>query len=131
MPPFATKTAPERRPDTQTPTRAGWSWRRDLNPRPADYKSAALPAELRQLLKRRMLTWVYKPCNTPATKKLRGLKRAAMPRAGRPSLSHHLEQGDSRCDGQVEGVDSAGHRDRQHDVAGLSPPRQGPGRAAR
>jgi hypothetical protein len=20
-----------------------WSWRRDLNPRPADYKSAALP----------------------------------------------------------------------------------------
>lgn len=24
------------------------SWRRDLNPRPADYKSAALPAELRQ-----------------------------------------------------------------------------------
>src|SRR6187399_72197 len=27
------------------PTR---SWRRDLNPRPADYKSAALPTELRQ-----------------------------------------------------------------------------------
>src|ERR1051325_5793402 len=26
-----------------------WSWRRDLNPRPADYKSAALPTELRQL----------------------------------------------------------------------------------
>ena len=24
------------------------SWRRDLNPRPADYKSAALPVELRQ-----------------------------------------------------------------------------------
>ena len=24
------------------------SWRRDLNPRPADYKSAALPTELRQ-----------------------------------------------------------------------------------
>jgi hypothetical protein len=23
--------------------RASWSWRRDLNPRPADYKSAALP----------------------------------------------------------------------------------------
>jgi hypothetical protein len=21
----------------------GWSWRRELNPRPADYKSAALP----------------------------------------------------------------------------------------
>ena len=26
------------------------SWRRDLNPRPADYKSAALPTELRQHL---------------------------------------------------------------------------------
>ncbi len=26
-----------------------WSWRWDSNPRPADYKSAALPAELRQL----------------------------------------------------------------------------------
>jgi hypothetical protein len=25
-----------------------WSWRRDLNPRPSDYKSDALPAELRQ-----------------------------------------------------------------------------------
>ena len=25
-----------------------WSWRWDLNPRPADYKSAALPTELRQ-----------------------------------------------------------------------------------
>jgi hypothetical protein len=25
-----------------------WSWRRDLNPQPADYKSAALPVELRQ-----------------------------------------------------------------------------------
>jgi hypothetical protein len=27
-----------------------WSWRRDLNPRPPDYKSGALPAELRQPL---------------------------------------------------------------------------------
>ena len=26
-----------------------WSWREELNPRPADYKSAALPTELRQL----------------------------------------------------------------------------------
>ena len=25
-----------------------WSWQTDLNPRPADYKSAALPTELRQ-----------------------------------------------------------------------------------
>ena len=28
--------------------RLSWSWRRDLNPRPSDYKSDALPAELRQ-----------------------------------------------------------------------------------
>ena len=27
---------------------SNWSWRRDLNPRPSDYKSDALPAELRQ-----------------------------------------------------------------------------------
>src|SRR5438034_6207661 len=30
------------------PARLNWSWRRDLNPRPSDYKSDALPAELRQ-----------------------------------------------------------------------------------
>ena len=28
----------------------GWSWRRDLNPRPAVYKTAALPTELNRLL---------------------------------------------------------------------------------
>ena len=27
-----------------------WSWRRELNPRPSDYKSDALPTELRQLI---------------------------------------------------------------------------------
>ncbi len=27
-----------------------WSWWTDLNPRPADYKSAALPTELHQLI---------------------------------------------------------------------------------
>src|SRR5712672_854790 len=41
------------------PTRATWSWRRDLNPRPSDYKSDALPTELRQ----------------PARSPWRGLKR--------------------------------------------------------
>src|SRR5271156_815737 len=30
------------------PDFAYWSWRRDLNPRPPDYKSGALPTELRQ-----------------------------------------------------------------------------------
>ena len=32
-----------------TPTKK-WSWWTDLNPRPADYKSAALPTELHQLM---------------------------------------------------------------------------------
>jgi hypothetical protein len=30
------------------PKKSWWSWRRELNPRPSDYKSDALPAELRQ-----------------------------------------------------------------------------------
>jgi hypothetical protein len=30
-----------------------WSWRRDLNPRPSDYKSDALPTELRQQTRKR------------------------------------------------------------------------------
>ena len=29
-----------------TPPRLLWSWREELNPQPADYKSAALPTEL-------------------------------------------------------------------------------------
>lgn len=29
---------------------SSWSWREESNPRPADYKSAALPTELRQQL---------------------------------------------------------------------------------
>ena len=36
------------RPETTVPATKLWSWRRDLNPRPSDYKSDALPAELRQ-----------------------------------------------------------------------------------
>ena len=31
-----------------SPAEIWWSWRRELNPRPSDYKSDALPAELRQ-----------------------------------------------------------------------------------
>ncbi len=41
-----------------------WSWRRDLNPRPSDYKSDALPAELRQPVgKRRNVTKTCSLCN--------------------------------------------------------------------
>jgi hypothetical protein len=35
-------------PQIRFRTFAYWSWRRDLNPRPPDYKSGALPTELRQ-----------------------------------------------------------------------------------
>ena len=34
-----------------------WIWREELNPRPADYKSAALPTELRQPFYNHRLTW--------------------------------------------------------------------------
>src|SRR5215475_16051184 len=37
-----------RRPPIPAVPTVFWSWRRDLNPRPSDYKSDALPAELRQ-----------------------------------------------------------------------------------
>jgi hypothetical protein len=37
------------RPCREGRTAVLWSWRRDSNPRPSDYKSDALPAELRQL----------------------------------------------------------------------------------
>src|SRR5437899_7936776 len=32
----------------QLKLKKSWSWRRELNPRPSDYKSDALPTELRQ-----------------------------------------------------------------------------------
>jgi hypothetical protein len=37
-------------PALSGPRAVKWSWRRDLNPRPSDYKSDALPTELRQPL---------------------------------------------------------------------------------
>ncbi len=61
------------------PASVSWSWRRDLNPRPSDYKSDALPAELRQLTSgftiavfeatvTRVAFFLKKkpPCSTPA-----------------------------------------------------------------
>ena len=46
-----------RKRDRYTPE-GEWSWREESNPRPADYKSAALPTELRQhsLTTRELLT---------------------------------------------------------------------------
>ena len=46
LPPLATR---ERSHDIKL-LRKNWSWWTDSNPRPADYKSAALPTELHQLI---------------------------------------------------------------------------------
>ena len=43
-----------------------WSWRRDLNPQPADYKSAALPIELRQPPKREWVSEARGICQVTA-----------------------------------------------------------------
>ena len=49
---------------------SGWSWRRDLNPRPSDYKSDALPAELRQPA-------FYQPTQAPAQNRHQTANNAA------------------------------------------------------
>ena len=49
-----------------------WSWRRDLNPRPSDYKSDALPAELRQLSGDRHRGPPTHPENPPEDRNVRG-----------------------------------------------------------
>ncbi len=55
-----------------------WSWRRDLNPRPSDYKSDALPAELRQPMPPRKLA--------PESRRRRGHTPA-------PRILRHRTQG--------------------------------------
>src|SRR5690554_4886048 len=48
--PFGHSGTPPSQARTSAPvTTKKWSWRTESNPRPADYKSAALPTELRQL----------------------------------------------------------------------------------
>ena len=42
-------------PFSHSGTHPLWSWQEDLNPQPADYKSAALPIELHQ----HVLTTIY------------------------------------------------------------------------
>ena len=41
-----------------------WSWRWDLNPQPADYKSAALPIELRQPDESGKLYFKFEKCKS-------------------------------------------------------------------
>src|SRR6478735_9808715 len=62
-----------------------WSWRRDLNPRPSDYKSDALPAELRQHKppvtghKVNKLAQRQSACNTLAHRLVRGNVTCVVP----------------------------------------------------
>ena|GEM_PF-3926091 len=52
-----------------------WSWRWDSNPQPADYKSAALPIELRQLNpKKKFIYHIFFECNPFFSKKLNFLQ---------------------------------------------------------
>ena len=61
-----------------------WSWRRDLNPRPSDYKSDALPAELRQPIppSKRLKT------TRPEVRNTRAHSRSAHTTAQTPRLAH-------------------------------------------
>jgi hypothetical protein len=58
----------KRRKTYTRPHRAFWSWRRELNPQPTDYKSVALPIELRQpgispaLFQKSNITFELKRC---------------------------------------------------------------------
>jgi hypothetical protein len=56
-----------RRGKTAAEMRKLWSWRRELNPRPSDYKSDALPTELRQRLEMERGTGIE-----PATNSVEG-----------------------------------------------------------
>ena len=47
-----------------------WSWWTDSNPRPADYKSAALPAELHQHLNARIIYHKSSVESSPKSKKI-------------------------------------------------------------
>jgi hypothetical protein len=58
------KTIPTTRSNYPFGRLPNWSWRRDLNPRPSDYKSDALPTELRQ---QKPLNTVYLRAPSQAT----------------------------------------------------------------
>jgi hypothetical protein len=63
--PFGRSGTPPKRPTSRvragTPAESRLSWRRDLNPQPPDYKSGALPVELRQQHDARQTIGFYDP----------------------------------------------------------------------
>src|SRR5207247_3704898 len=94
-----------------------WSWRRDLNPRPADYKSAALPTELRQPEQKANFST---SCATRASNWTHFLRLSLLRwsqlaivlglAACQISLPDRFEQGDSGRNRHIETVDMATHR---------------------
>ena len=104
-----------------------WSWRRDLNPRPADYKSAALPTELRQPDKSWTIALPVPEAQTPIRSTTSAHSRAApahpqpsiVSPGGRPrrrrclaagTLPNPFKQNNSGRDRDVEALDMAAHR---------------------
>ena len=112
-------------PRAESPER--WSWRRDLNPRPADYKSAALPTELRQPDKSWTIALPVPEAQTPIRSTTSAHSRAApahpqpsiVSPGGRPrrrrclaagTLPNPFKQNNSGRDRDVEALDMAAHR---------------------
>jgi hypothetical protein len=63
-----------------------WSWRRELNPRPSDYKSDALPAELRQRRSNRVrIAKRYKNCK----RWVPNFEHVQCQLCGKPGLTRH------------------------------------------
>ena len=75
-----------------------WSWWTDSNPRPADYKSAALPAELHQQLKSAVQQQVlfYQKVYTLSTCFFIFLKIFSTPPRGRKEVVSHESDWDLR-----------------------------------
>src|SRR5262245_47223816 len=115
------------------PTYCRWSWRRDLNPRPADYKSAALPTELRQPEQK---TNFSTSCASYASESVVPdgsvtVQVAALPAtpystrslgsgARVPSLPQGFEQHDSGRNPRIQALYVSAERNRREPVAALS-----------
>src|SRR5262245_42968525 len=88
-----------------------WSWRRELNPRPADYKSAALPTELRQHRQIYDCNTGHLASSTPEGKKIAILTR---------SLTHDFVQHNTGCHRHVERGTFSEHGKSDHHIAMLA-----------
>src|SRR5581483_10622140 len=104
-----------------------WSWRRDLNPRPADYKSAALPTELRQLKqKTNFSTSCATRASPTASLACSGSRAFRQPLivhglgAVGISLTEGFEQRNSGRNRHIQALDVSTHRDAHEPVAAFA-----------